>query len=192
MKVAGYLVNTLAGVEGEKGLGYQYILARNGLFVEAESRLLQATIRVAELEVRGLAPMQESVSLKHGLVPRYLWERAWEVLAEDPYSERYLAIVWGPGGYDLAQPSQEATSASVQYDRPRNVVVDMHSHGTLKPFFSTTDDKDDQGFQISIVTGEMDKPLNTFIARACVYGYFAPVRPGQVFQREGKGKQCIP
>ena len=41
-------------------------------------------------------------------------------------------------------------------------------------------------------TGEIDQPLNTFIARACVYGYFAPVRPGQVFQREGEGKQCTP
>ena len=192
MKVAGYLVNTLAGVQGEPGLGYQYILACNGLFVEAENRLLQATIRVAALEVRGLAPMQESVSLKHGLVPRYLWERAWEILAEDPYSERYLAIVWGPGGYDLVQPSQEATSASVQYDRPRNVVVDIHSHSTMKPFFSATDDKDDQGFKISIVAGEMDKPLNTFLARVCLYGYFSPVRPHQVFECEGGGERCTP
>ena len=76
MRIAGYLVNHPTGTEGEEGVGYDYVLASNGAFIQASNVHLEATIRIAEAEVRGLAPMQESVSLKHGLVPRYIWERA--------------------------------------------------------------------------------------------------------------------
>ena len=196
MNPVGYLYNSPKGMQGERGIGYNYILASNGLFVEAENQHLKATLELQHAEhgkeVRGLCSIIEGITLKHGLVPRYLWERAWELLTVDPSSECYLAIVWRFGCYDLVQPTQKVTRASVEYQRPRNLVVDIHSHGAMKPFFSSTDDKDDQGFKISIVAGEMDKPLNTFLARVCLYGYFSPVRPHQVFECEGGGERCTP
>ncbi len=133
MNPAGYLYNSPAGLQGEHGIGYNYILADNGLFVEAENQRLEATVQILAAgpneEIRGLVPMKESLTLKHGLVPRYLWDRAWEILARHPFSERYLAITWESSCYELALPNQKVTSASVKYAHPRNVVVDIHSHG---------------------------------------------------------------
>ena len=181
----GYLHNTAKGLVGEPGLGYNYILARNGLFIRAENDHLVATVPIFKLEelrpVRGLAPMEKRVTLKHGPIPVEMWERAYNTLMEDPSSECYMAIVWVHDRYELTRPQQDATAASVKYERPRNVVVDIHSHGAIKAFFSTTDDQDDQGLKISIVVGNLDKGPwypDHIASRVCVYGYYAPVHAG--------------
>jgi PRTRC genetic system protein A len=195
MNPVGYLHSKPEGLVGEPGLGFNYILAQNGLFIEAENQHLKATAPIFELDpgrlVRGLAPLEPEVTLKHGLIPSLLWDTAWNILEEDPYSEGYVAITWGPTGYGLVVPPQQATAASVTYDRPRNLVVDIHSHGAMKPFFSGTDSADDQGLKLSIVIGEMDKPLPTFVARVCIYGCFAPVEPSNFF-RYGENIRCTP
>jgi len=195
MNPVGYLHNKTEGLVGQIGFGYNYILSSNGLFIEAENQHLKATAPIFELEpgrlVRGLAPLEQKATLKHGLIPSLLWDTAWNILKEEPSSEGYVAIVWGPSGYGLLVPPQQATAASVTYDRPRNLVVDIHSHGAMKPFFSGTDDKDDHGLKISIVVDEMDKPLPTFVARVCIYGYFAPVEPSNFF-RYGEDIRCTP
>ena len=170
----GYLHNTAKGLVGEPGLGYNYILARNGLFIRAENEHLEATIQVAEASVRGLAPLAKRVALKHGPIHGLLWEGAYKIFLEDPASECYMAIVWVRDRYELTRPQQDATAASVKYERPRNVVVDIHSHGVIKAFFSTTDDQDDQGLKISIVVGNLDKGPwypDRIASRVCVFGY---------------------
>jgi PRTRC genetic system protein A len=179
---AGYLHNTPKGLLGEPGIGYNYILARNGLFIRAENDHLEAIVPIFQLEegrpVRGLAPMEKRVTLKHGPIPVGIWERAYNTLMEDPSSECYMAIVWVRGSYELAVPPQAATAASVAYERPRNLVVDIHSHGAIKAFFSATDNQDDQGLKISIVVGNLDKGPwypDRIASRVCIYGYYAPV-----------------
>ncbi|GAJ12486.1 unnamed protein product, partial [marine sediment metagenome] len=59
MKNVGYMTNHLDGLSGEKGLYYNYILASNGLFIEAENPSIAARVLVAECEIRGLAPMEK-------------------------------------------------------------------------------------------------------------------------------------
>ena len=97
MRSVGYLLNTREGLNGEPGLFYDYILARNGLFVRARNPLIAATVQVAQAEVRGLLPLKEEVDLLHGRIPRYLYELAVSVLAADPWHEHYLAVVWDRG-----------------------------------------------------------------------------------------------
>ena len=48
MKMVGYLVNHPDGLVGERGAYYNYILASNGLFIEAESPLIDARVPVTE------------------------------------------------------------------------------------------------------------------------------------------------
>jgi len=182
MNPVGYLHNTRQGLVGDPGIGYNYILAANGLYVQAENDHLKATIPIFKLEdgrpVRGLAPLEKRVALKHGLIPAQFWYTAYDLFMQDLSSEWYVAIVWEHGRYELAQPPQSTTAASVSYERPRNVVVDIHSHGTMKAFFSTTDDQDDQGLKVSIVVGSLDKGPAAgghVVGRTCVYGYYAPV-----------------
>lgn len=181
MKRVGYLINTERGPEGEPGLFYDYILARNGLFVRAENSLIEATVRIASAEVRGLSPLEEKVKLSSGKIPWRLLDLALSVLIATPDEERFLAITW-EGDYRLRCPRQEGTSGGVKYERLPNTVADIHSHGTMRPFFSSTDDEDEQGFAIYMVVGRLGEPEPEVLLRVGIYGYFAPVSLEQVFE----------
>ena len=57
------------------------------------------------------------------------------------------------------------------------MVIDVHSHGAIPPFFSATDDEDDKGgVKISLVLGsyQAGKDGQTFkmAYRYCVEGFF--------------------
>ena len=180
MRPIGYLLNTKEGPEGEPGLFYDYILAGNGLFVRARSPLLGATVLITPAEVRGLLPLEEKVELTQGRIPWMLYDLAVSVLAAEPNRERYLAVTW-EGKYHLKVPSQEGTAGGVEYERLPNTVLDIHSHGTMRAFFSGTDDRDEQGFRIYMVMGRFDTLLPDVEIRVGVYGYFAPLVLHEVF-----------
>ena len=61
MNPVGYLIKRPDGLEGERGVYYDYVLASNGIFIEAEGKLIAARVPVAECEVRGLAPLEPKV-----------------------------------------------------------------------------------------------------------------------------------
>jgi len=180
MRPVGYLVNTERGPEGELGLFYDYILAGNGLFVRARSPLLEATVHIAEARVRGLLPLEEKVELHRGKIPRRLYDLALSVLAADPYHERYLAVLW-EGEYHLRIPPQECGSSGVEYERLADTALDIHSHGTMRAFFSMTDNQDEQGLRLYMVVGRLETMFPEVELRVGVYGYFAPVRVEEVF-----------
>lgn len=176
----GYLINTMNGESGEPGLFYDFIMARNGLFVRAESHLLKATVLIAPALIRGLAPLEETVELTKGRIPQRLHELAMSILAADRYNERYLAITW-EDGYQLRMPWQEGGGAGVSYEPIPNTVLDIHSHGVMGAFFSYTDDRDEQGLKLYMVVGELDTLFPEFELRIGVYGYFAHITFKQVF-----------
>ena len=174
MRPVGYLISTEGGPEGNPGLFYNYILARNGLFIRAESPLIAATIGIAGAEVRGLSPLREEVKLKKGRIPRGLYELALSVLSADRYREKYLAITW-EGEYRLRVPAQVGEAESVHYEVLPNTVLDIHSHGAMA-FFSPTDNRDEQGLKLYMVVGRLDRLIPEVKLRVGVYGYFAPIR----------------
>lgn len=183
MNPVGYLVNTPGGPVGDAGIGYNYILASNGLFLRASNPLLSATIQVAPAEVRGLAPLAERLTLTHGRIPFSLMEFVLHFLQGPGPEELYLAVVWQDGAYQRVIPEQTGTPASVQYQRARRVLLDVHTHGKMSAFFSSTDDHDEQGFQLYMVLGRLDQPVKEVALRLGVYGYFAPLDWGEVFDR---------
>jgi len=50
-----YLVNSKDGLQGEDGIIYNYIFALNGVFLHCHNELLDATIKISEAQIRGLA-----------------------------------------------------------------------------------------------------------------------------------------
>jgi len=174
MKPVGYLTNTGRGLEGEPGLFFNYILARNGLFVMAESPLIAATVMVAAVDVRGLTPLREEVRLKKGKIPWRLYTLAVSMLSADRYRERYLAVTWEEE-YRLRVPPQTSSAGGVEYEGLPNTVLDIHSHGTMPAFFSATDDRDEQGLRLYMVAGRLDSLMPEIKLRVGVYGYFAPI-----------------
>lgn len=180
MKPAGYLINTDHGQEGEPGLFFNYILAGNGLFVESESCLLKAAVRIADVDVRGLKPFDEYLELVNGKVPRYIYDLAMSVFAVDPYHEHYLAVVWN-GEYHLKDPLQEASAIHIDYTREDNTMIDIHSHAQCKAGFSYTDDSDETGMQLYMVVRSPDMLIPDSIMRVGIHGYYAPVNVDEVF-----------
>ncbi len=175
MGIAGYIV----GQTGERGSAYTYVLAGNGLFLEAENTLMAARILVAPAEVRGLAKIYPGLSLHHGLIPPHLLSLALVAVSACLDRERYAAITWD-GEYRLVIPFQDAGAGHVTYSTVPSTVVSIHSHPG-EAFFSSTDNHDEQGFLISVVLGELDRLIVEAGTRLCVYGYFTPLRMREVF-----------
>lgn len=180
MKTVGYLVNHQAGLEGERGVFFDYVLASNGLFIEAEGPYMAARIPVAEAKVRGLAPLEPQIALRHGLIPDCLFELALSEMLKDPGREKYVAVTW-KDGYHLYVPEQQTSGGSVKYSTGENVVLDLHSHGGMGAFFSATDDRDEQGLRLFGVVGHLDG-CPELLLRCGVYGYFHPLEWEDVFE----------
>lgn len=180
MRAVGYLFSEMEGLVGEPGLFYDYILAGNGLFVRARGPLIEATVRIAAAEVRGLSPLEEKIALPMGAIPRRLYDLAISILGADYERERYLTTTW-EGEYRLRMPPQEGSAGGVKYERLPSSVVDIHSHGTMEAFFSWTDDRDEQGLRLYMVVGKLHTLWPEVLLRVGVYGYFAPVSIEEVF-----------
>ncbi len=189
--MVGYLVyhDDLHGhkgiwLEGRKGAYFNYILAGNGLFIEAQSPLLSGRVLVAGADVRGLPALAPEFHLHHGKIPRYLLDLALGAMLAAPDKERYLCVTYDRE-YRLRTPIQVGSGISVEYERMDNVVLDLHSHGKMGAFFSGTDDKDEQGLRLYGVVGGIGgvpgSPLRVRM-RLGVYGYFNQVELKDVFE----------
>jgi len=176
----GYLIKRKDGLEGVRGTFYDYVLAQNGVFIEAEGKLLAARVPVVHGEIRGLEPLEPKLVLRYGLVPQRFFDLALSALLADITKEYYVAVTWNDG-YHLYVPEQEGTGGSVKYEVGDQVAVDLHSHGPLPPWFSTTDNKDEQGLKLYAVVGKLDKTPQVRL-RVGVYGSFHPVSWGEVFE----------
>ena len=180
MKPVGYLLNTKEGLTGNAGLYYDYIFAETGVFIRARNPLLRATLCVSPAEIKGLAPLYEELELVHGKIPRALYDLALSALVASCPLERYLAVTWD-GQYHLITPEQSGKPAEVKYERVSSTLMDIHGHGTMGAFFSGVDDADEQGLGLYMVVGKLDTLLPEVEMRIGVYGYFAPVTMGDIF-----------
>ncbi len=177
----GYLVNHPGGLAGAHGIGYDYVLGAGGVYVQSRSAHLTARVLIAPCAVRGLAPVAAKVHLTHGPIPAALFAVGLRWFQDAPGTERFFAVRWDGRRYRLVVPPQAGTGTRLAYLPPAGVVSEFHSHGNLPAFFSTTDDRDEQGFRIYGVAGRLDAPRPELRLRVGVYGHFAPVDWPQVF-----------
>ena len=178
----GHLVHHRSGLCGAPGIGYDYLLATGGLYVQSRSDQLAARLRLAACPVRGLAPLDERLELLRGLIPAELFARGLGWFREDPETERFFAVGWDGRAYRLVLPPQIGSATSLQYRPPEGVVAEFHSHGPAAARFSDTDDRDEQGFRIYGVCGRLDAERPELNLRLGLYGHFAPLQWGQVFR----------
>ena len=177
----GYLINEKGGLSGQRGVFYDYIMAEDGLFLQAKNTHLAATVCIAPQEVRGLAPLEENVQLLHGKIPMHFLSLVLSVLCIKPDIEQYLAVTW-QGNYSLGIPPQSQTAASVTYETLPGTVLDIHSHtGSMPARFSNIDDHDEQGFCLYAVVSDLRNLFPTIELRCGIYGYFLPISKEEVF-----------
>lgn len=179
MKPVGYLFNRREGLEGERGLYYDYILASNGLFIEAENKLVEARIPIAYCDIRGLEPLKMKFILTYGSIPQRFFDLSLDMFLADTTREHYVAVI-GDAGYHFYIPIQEREGGGVTYECGDKVVLELHSHGTMGAGFSGTDNKDEKGLRVYGVIGNLDKTPIVKL-RLGVYGYYLPLAWKEVF-----------
>lgn len=112
----------------------------------------------------------------------------------NPRKEAAVQIFYdvNAGQYEIYYPEQEVTSASVVFTRSHDMesdkvlVMDIHSHGSMKAFFSSIDDHDEKGTRLFMVFGNLDKEEITHKLRAGIAGNYKMLRLSEVFEMEDK------
>ena len=168
-------------------MGYDYVIAGNGVFAQAENDNLTARVQLAKCHIRGLKPTTAKIHLPQGKIPMDLLEMGIHWFQRTPEVERYFAIQWDGSQYVPVIPEQEGRAASLSYHSPEAAVLEFHSHGRMAAFFSETDDQDEQGFRLYGVAGKLDRMEPEVRLRVGVYGNFQEIPPEEVFQW-GDGK----
>lgn len=112
----------------------------------------------------------------------------------NPRKEAAVQIFYdvNAGKYEVYYPEQEVTSASVVFTRSHDMesdkvlVMDIHSHGSMKAFFSSIDDHDEKGTRLFMVFGNLDKEEITHKLRAGIAGNYKMLKLSEVFEMEDK------
>ena len=88
-------------------------------------------------------------------------------------------------------PYQVVSTISVDFDRNTELeiskdnvlVMDVHSHGSIRPVFSSVDNRDEKGTRLFCVMGSMEDTTSYhFSLRAGIAGNFIPVKDEDIFE----------
>ena len=163
---------------------YAYIMAGNGVFLKATREGLDVLIPVSNSKIVGLPTLTPYVSLFSG-VPKNLLLTALE-LSRRNFPNEMLFWFNLNDRWSMHVPDQLTRPASVvpvdnMDARGTSALIDLHSHGALSPFFSPIDDKDEQGFRIYAVIGEVDR-VPKLCVRVGVYGHYFDIPASTVFE----------
>jgi len=164
------------------GIGERrFIAGQDGWYLEARTPAVRACVLVAE-SPRALpyGPVTPYVELTGGLLPMSLYAQfAAAACARSP-SEWACGVVYDPAQQQYRTVIPEVVSASaghISYRSPEswsdNLVLDIHSHGEGKAFFSATDDASDcHGVYIATVLGKC-RSVRTVesVSRLVIDGY---------------------
>jgi hypothetical protein len=171
----------------------EYWTASNGLFLRGEREGIKACIPIAtfSLPIKGLARLSPRVDLDYPVVSsdQVVDMLAQSILAHNGSArptEKLFHLRWRGQGWNVTVPDQQGTRTEVRPTQPYDTelpppLIELHSHHFMEPFFSTTDNDDEQrGFRINAVWGHIYSHP-TILVRLSLYGYYYPLRATQVF-----------
>jgi PRTRC genetic system protein A len=154
-------------------LGYEYVVAANGLFIRAEDERMEALISVAETatDLPGLESVSPFARLKLPCVPaRWLWSVWQDARGQMAREVMYQFVHEADSDWRCVKPEQVGTLTTLGFADGGQAVIDLHSHNTMRAFFSNTDDADESGLRFYAVIGRLDTECPELAARVGVYG----------------------
>ena len=166
------------------GFLLEEVLAGNGLFLRAKRPGLSVQFPLCSTNVRGLKTLAPKIALEKRVGAAYLnaiLHRSFKAMPDE-----ILFYVLPADPYRVIIPPQEKTPISVT---PLNkndsncaaALLEIHSHNSMEPFFSPTDDEDEaNGFRLFAVLGQLNR-TPTILTRVGVYGYFYEFPAKEVF-----------
>lgn len=152
--------------------GYQYIMAGNGVFLQAENSLRRVVVPIVYQEIKGLPALQRQIVLKH---PR-LNGRTLPMMIAHARQRLDVEVVYHVTDRLVLQAVATGTKATVTFENvpDEQVILEAHSHNTMPAGFSPTDNRYEQRFRFYMVVGNLhERPQVAF--RLGVYGYHIPV-----------------
>lgn len=165
---------------------YAYIMAGNGVFLYAKRDDLEVLIPASRAIIAGLPPLESFVNLPR--VPAILMHHILQASRENLPNE---ILFWFNFDHDQRRwnvdaPLQVCRPASVYPVDKRDplgtkALIDLHSHALMGPFFSPTDDKDEQGFRIFAVIGKVNERPEVRV-RVGVYGNYWDIPAAMIFE----------
>lgn len=173
---------------------YEFVGASNGTFVRGKRAGLEVCMQIGGTEqpVRGLAEVEPYMRMDYPRVPaealEFVLERSREVCSDRVMREILFHFTWSDsdGVWRVAIPEQDATGGHVKpLDAGHDTsyatsVLELHSHHSMAPFFSSTDDADEQGFKLYAVIGNIFN-APALSVRVGLYGYFWRIQPWWIF-----------
>lgn len=111
-------------------------------------------------------------------------------VTEDSELEAMVYVYWSAeeNAYFAYAPKQTVTKDSIDTTLPDldeekfTLVMEIHSHNTMKAFFSLTDNADEKATRLYTVIGRLDKLFPDLKTRASVGGKFIDIPPAEVFE----------
>ncbi|WP_321817863.1 MULTISPECIES: PRTRC system protein A [unclassified Paraburkholderia] len=177
------MVPTREPVAPIAGPGERLLIASNGVFIEISRPWLHLVRRLSTFGWSTPVPYgtaSDQTDLLCGQVPAELVAQFAAMARVALPNEAGAWIVWNAdtGAFRLVPlPSLSHGPGHLHYDRPELcagewLVVDCHSHGHGRAYFSSTDDRDDQhDVKFALVLGNCDR-TPTFALRLCAKGRF--------------------
>jgi PRTRC genetic system protein A len=165
------------------GCLYAYILGGNGVFVHAQRPGLEALIPVLSGRIAGLPTLIPRVNIARRVPAKLL-------LAALHWSQKAFpneALFWFNLGqeWSVYMPAQRRGRGRVvplDANDPKgtSALLDLHSHARMSPFFSPADDRDEQGFRLYVVLGNLHRaPI--LRVRVGIYSLFYDLPASTVF-----------
>lgn len=157
---------------------YDYLVGSNGIFLRSQREGLAVILPLRSCEVHSLAPVEPMIQLDYPPVPASLVEEMLEY-AQAAQSESghpveaLFHLEWGTNGWRLLIPEQvqSATNVAPVDDGPESsyarALIETHSHHQMRAFFSGTDDRDEQGFRIYAVFGNIFEHPELLVRAGC-------------------------
>ena len=130
----------------------RYVLAANGLFIQARTSTIEASVKIAPLpDDLPYGRANEDVRLIHGDIPEAIWmELKHRAVAACP-QEWSAYVLCTDKGYQILEPDVHNRSAGhISYTplaefRRESLLMHVHSHGLGEAYFSAQDDAADRG-----------------------------------------------
>ena len=165
---------------------YAYIMAGNGVFLYAKRDDLEVLIPASKATIAGIPTLEPFVHIPRvpAILMRDILQESKEILPNE-------ILFWfnfdrDRQDWNVVAPRQICRPSSVfPVDKSdplgTKALIDLHSHALMEPFFSRTDNKDEQGFRIFAVIGKVNERAEIRV-RVGVYSNYWIIPASMVFE----------
>ena len=160
-----------------------YLWAGNGIVRSVTRTEFNATIAHSLVTTPGLTELLPDFELLVPQVPEDKVKDMVNLINQYPDLEQLFYLYWRGTAWEVVRPEQECTSTSCisLEQHPEPAVIEIHSHGSMGAFFSSTDNREENGCRISTVIGRNNNQLE-ITSRVCAHGLFLNVASDQIYQ----------